>query len=465
MKPFLFLLFFPFCLSAAEKPKNILLITADDMNADSPGWMGNALKPTPNIDAFAAKSHRFPQHHVSAPICQPSRAAIMTGRVPHRSGGLGFNPINEGVPTLVTILKEKGYYTAGLNKLPHMKPDSAFPWDAKFDGSAKNPGQIGKQVAEAIQSAKNSGKPFFINCNIGDPHRPFYGAGPKKNGKAANKANQSEGGIVAKPFTADDVKVPSFLENLPDIREEYSQYLNSVQRLDVSFGNVIAALDASGLADSTIVLFLSDHGISMPFSKATVYFNGTRSPVVLKVPGKDGNGEHAELVSSTDILPTLLELTEVPLPEGIDGRSWVPLLDGAQQSERDRVFTHVNGVSSGKQFPQRAVNTRTRSLIFLPWAGKDQEFRVEAMQGLTYAALAEAAKADPALRPRVDQFLHGVTLALYDLEKDPEQRRNVIDDAAYASDREELTRSLLTHMEKTGDPQLAAFRTALSGKP
>ncbi|HVJ47198.1 MAG TPA: sulfatase-like hydrolase/transferase, partial [Luteolibacter sp.] len=115
MKTLLLLLFVPFCL-AAEKP-NVLLITADDMNADSPGWMGNPLKFTPNIDAFAAGSHRFIRNHVSAPICQPSRAAIMTGRVPHRSGGLGFNPINEGVPTLVTILKQNGYFTAALNKL------------------------------------------------------------------------------------------------------------------------------------------------------------------------------------------------------------------------------------------------------------------------------------------------------------------------------------------------------------
>ncbi|HVJ46523.1 MAG TPA: sulfatase-like hydrolase/transferase, partial [Luteolibacter sp.] len=355
------------------------------------------------------------------------------------------------------------YFTAALNKLPHMKPDSAFPWDAKYDGSSKNPGQLAKQLAEAIQSAKDSGKPFFINCNIGDPHRPFYGAGPKNPQKAARAKNEGEG-IVAKPFTAEDVKAPRFLENLPDIREEYAQYSNSVQRLDISFGNVIDELRKSGLADKTIVVFLSDHGISMPFSKATVYFNGTWSPVLIKVPGKDG-AEHPELVSSTDILPTLLELSGNPVPEGIDGRSWIPLLNGEKQSGRDRVFTHVNGVSSGKQFPQRAVNTLTRSLIFLPWAGKGQDFRVEAMQGLAYAALAEAAAADPAVKPRVEQFLHGVPLALYDLEKDPDQRTNVIDDPAYASDRRELEQSLLSHMEKTGDPQLAAFRDLLSTKP
>jgi N-sulfoglucosamine sulfohydrolase len=75
--------------------------------------------------------------HVSAPICQPSRSALMTGRVPHRSGALGFNPVKEGTPTLVTVLQAAGYLTAGINKLPHMMPESCFPWDVRLAGSGK----------------------------------------------------------------------------------------------------------------------------------------------------------------------------------------------------------------------------------------------------------------------------------------------------------------------------------------
>ena len=87
------------------------------------------------------------------------------------------------------------------------------------------------------------------------------------------------------------------------------------------------------------------------------------------------------------------------------------------------------------------------------------------MQGLTYPALAEAAKSDAIVHSRLDQYIKGLPLALYDLEKDPDQRRNVIDDPAYAEDRKELTSALLSHMEKTGDPQLAAFRAVLNPKP
>ncbi len=101
---------------AAERPLNVLLITADDMNADSPGWMGNPLKLTPNLDALALSSHRLVNQFVSAPICQPSRSALMTGRVPHRNGALGFEPIRPDVPTLVTVLRARGYFAAGINK-------------------------------------------------------------------------------------------------------------------------------------------------------------------------------------------------------------------------------------------------------------------------------------------------------------------------------------------------------------
>ena len=104
----------------SHKPLNLLLITADDMNADSGGWNGNKLGATPNLDAFAKTAHRFVNSHVTVPICQPCRSALMTGRVPHRNGALGFNPIRRDVPTLVEIFRESGYYTAAIAKTTHM---------------------------------------------------------------------------------------------------------------------------------------------------------------------------------------------------------------------------------------------------------------------------------------------------------------------------------------------------------
>src|SRR5262249_49550911 len=145
-------------------------------------------------------------------------------------------------------------------------------------------------------------------------------------------------------------------------------------------------------------------------------------------------------------------------PDGLDGRSWLPLVRGEKQKDRDFVVTHVNTVSSGKSFAQRCVRTRNRSLMFHAWADGKTSFRVEAMSGRSYNALAAAAKGDARLRSRVDQYITGTPLALYDLTKDPDERNNVIDDPSYREDVARLSRLLLAHMEQTADPQSANFK-------
>jgi N-sulfoglucosamine sulfohydrolase len=456
--------------AAAERPLNVLFMTADDMNADSPGWMGNPLKLTPTLDRFAATAHRFVNQHVAAPICQPSRSAFMSGRVPHRNGALGFEPMREGTPSLVTVLRSAGYFAAGINKLPHMMPESSFPWYAKFTGSGKNPDLLGRHTRDAIAAAQRAQKPFFINCNLTDLHRPFYGAGKSsaQKKKAAKKdddgePNEVEGVVV--PLQPAEVPIPNYLEDVPNLRREVAQYYGSIKRLDLGFAKVLQALDNSGEAARTVVIFLSDHGMSFPFSKATVYFNGTRSPVCLRWPGMGAPQQRTEFVSSVDLMPTLLDVLRVPAPAGLDGRSWLPLLRGEPQSDRDHVFTHVNSVSSGIFFPQRCVRTATHALMFHAWASSEVSFKVEAMNGLSYAALAEAARTDVRIKGRVDQLLHGNVLAFYDLTQDQSERRNQIENPAFAAEIGRLKALLAAYMERTDDPQLENYRKALAGQP
>src|SRR5204862_6011583 len=146
-----------------------LIITADDLNCDSCGWMGSKLGATPNLDAFAKTACGFAHAHSSAPICQPSREAIMTGRVPHRSGGFGFDPVNSDCPTLWESMHAAGYFTAGIHKLMHMAPAAKFNWDYRADAGKKEgeehgriPPQYHTEVSEAIDRAKKAGQPFFI---------------------------------------------------------------------------------------------------------------------------------------------------------------------------------------------------------------------------------------------------------------------------------------------------------------
>ena len=451
---------FPTAASQPEQhPLNLLFLTVDDMNWSMPGFMGGRNNLTPSLDSLAGRSHRFVNNRTVAPICQPSREAMMTGRVPHRSGALGFTPVNEGIPTLITILKTRNYYTVGIHKLGHMQPPACFPWDLGVDGSGRDPQEYADAVTAAITEARSSRRPFFINCNLDDPHRPFYGS----PGAAEIDHHETGRYTVAKALRAEDVEVPSFLENLPDVREEYARYCNSVQRADVTIGKVLAALQATPEAVHTVAVFSADHGMPFPFSKATVYTNGTRTPVLIAYPGMGQPRTFKQLTASIDILPTLLEVLGVPRPGGIDGHSWVPLMRGHDPKNRDYVVTHVNTVNSGAAFPMRAIQNERYSLVFSPWSDGTLRFKVESMEGLTYEAMRKAAEADPRIAARVDQYILGIPLAFYDLAVDPDQRVNRIGSKEHRQEIEKMKKLLLDDMTSTSDPQLENYRTLLAG--
>lgn len=432
---------------------NLLIVTADDMNADSCGWNGSTLGATPNLDTFAKSAHRFVNSHVTVPICQPGRSALMTGRVPHRNGALGFDPIQRDVPTMVEVLREHGYFTGVIAKSVHMMPAEKFPWQSIGDQAlGKQPTKFAEKFREMLANAADEKKPFFINANICDPHRPFV----ITQGEKAKKDQPLDG---ARIFLPNEVTVPSFLEDVPRVRDEVAQYYSSVSRFDVAFGLIMKELTAAGRDEDTIVVFMSDHGMSFPFSKATVYRNGTWSPVLIRIPDMKEPQTRTEFVSSVDIMPSLLELLGVQPPTDMDGRSWLPLLNGQTQVDRDFTITHVNTVSSGKSLAQRCIRTKDRALMFHAWVGGPAKFNMEAMSGLSFAAM--KASNDPAIQSRVKQLIDGEVLMLFDTAVDPSERHNLIRDPMFANDFNELCRKLLAHMQRTNDPQLAAFEAAL----
>jgi N-sulfoglucosamine sulfohydrolase len=221
-------------------------------------------------------------------------------------------------------------------------------------------------------------------------------------------------------------------------------------------------LRAAGRDADTVVVCMSDHGMSFPFSKATVYRNGTWSPVLIRYPGMGEPQERSEFVSSVDVMPSLLDLLGVKPPAGMDGCSWVPLLKSEKQPDRDFVITHVNTVSSGKSFAQRCIRTKNLALLFHAWVGGPEKFRVEAMNGLSFAAM--NASTDAKIQARVKQLVDGETLMLFDTAVDPSERKNLINDPKYAADVADLSKKLLAHMNKTDDPQTEAFEAALGRK-
>ena len=450
----------------SQSRPNLLFITVDDMNWSLPGFMGNQLGLTPNLDRLAASSFRFVHNRTTAPICQPSREAMMTGRVPHRSGALGFTPVNVGVPTLVTVLKESGYFAAAIHKTEHMQPPSCFPWDSQIKGLDRKPSIYSDGVKAAIEAARARKQPFFINCNINDPHRPFYGSTEPYGRTSAEKMDHDEQGEyhVDHALTARDVQVPLILENLPPVQTEFAQYCNSAKRMDESIGKVLAVLEAAPEADNTIVFFSADHGMSFPFSKATVYDYGTRTPCLLKYPGMGSPRTVEDRTCNIDYMPTLLDLMGVAQPPGMDGRSWLPILHGHKDHDREYVITHVNSVVTGAQYPMRAVQNGRYSLVFTPWSDGKLQLKVEAMTGLTFPALEKAAQTDPRIAARVRQYVYGIPLAFYDLERDPGQRVNLIHSPEHQEQIKAMKAYLLAYMERTSDPQLENFQLLLAGR-
>jgi N-sulfoglucosamine sulfohydrolase len=446
-------------MPAANKRWNLVIITADDLNGDSTGWMGSKVGATPHLDAFAATCHQFRNCHVVTPLCQPSRSALMTGRLPHRNGALSFEPIRADVTTLTELMSRHGYFTAAINKIQHMMPRQKFDWDIALEGSGKNPKTLREQFEQCIAVAAEKGRPFFINANSTDPHRPFPGSG-----SVTEKDRDSS--APPRIFNESEIFVPAFLENLPAVREEMAQYFSAVARLDESFGELVAALTAAGELDNTIIVFLSDHGMSMPYSKSSLYRNATWSPVLLWFPGTERPIANTEMVSSVDIMPTILDLLGLEKPDGFDGNSWLPLLQGANEQGRDYVFTQLNALKSGKSFPSRCVRSRTRAYIWNPWADGRRRFGSGTIGNRgSWQAMIEAGARDPELKSRVGHFVYRRPEEFYDEEEDPDERRNLIDDPNRQTEIAQMKTLLLAHMEKTDDPLTAEFRSGQKATP
>jgi len=158
------------------KRPNLLIITVDDLDASLMGYMGSKHGLTPNLDKLAARSHVFARNRGAAPICMPSRQAFMSGLVPHGNSPGGFTPMYIGTQSLCSILHDEGWYCAASHKTEHMQPPASFPWDDQLDGKDRNILDHALEFKRAVAKAKAAGMPFFINCNINDPHRPFYGS-------------------------------------------------------------------------------------------------------------------------------------------------------------------------------------------------------------------------------------------------------------------------------------------------
>ena len=456
-------------VNAAQNNKgvNVLLIVADDMNYNAIGAFGCPIpNTTPNIDKLASQGLRFTNAHVTSSVCQPSRGAIMTGMYGFHSGVEGFEHMTKNYSTLTEYLRNAGYLTGMLGKIGHSMPKFESELK-KFDlakdmnelGLGRDPQKYYSYSLDFFKMAKKADKPFFMMANSHDPHRPFAGSDDEK--KSAQFMEAKRGNLIPNPskiFGSEEIVLPGFLPDLPDIRKEVAQYYSSVRRCDDTVGEILRALKESGLEENTLIVFISDNGMSFPYSKTNCYLNSTKTPFIAKWPDVIRCGvDSVNFISGIDFLPTFLEVANIPIPKNIDGFSFLSTLKGQKQDNSKKVFTQFYETSARKRYPMRAIQNKHFGYIFNPWSDGQRNFINESQDGLTFKAMKEAAIQSNEIKQRVDFFQLRVVEEFYDFEKDPDALHNLINDPNYIDEINKMRSEMKNWMIQKNDPALEGF--------
>jgi N-sulfoglucosamine sulfohydrolase len=298
-------------------------------------------------------------------------------------------------------------------------------------------------------------------ANSHDPHRPFFGSDQEQRmfGDRVTRTKQP-----SRVYRPGEVEVPGFLPDLREVRREIAEYASSVRRLDDTVGELLAALEESGQADNTLVMFISDNGMALPFSKTNCYLHSTRTPWIVRWPGRvrAGRFDRRHFISGIDFMPTILAAAGIAGPDGMDGRSFLNLLKTGEASGRDCVHTVFHETAAGRRYEMRCVQDKRFGYIFNAWANGRTRFLNESQSGRSFAAMQRAAGRDDAIRARVEHFLHRTPEELYDFAADPDALVNLVDDEPRRRELEAKRSDLLEWMRRTADPLLRQYEAFLS---
>ena len=423
---------------------NILLIISEDTGPQL-GCYGDSYARTLNLDRLAASGVRFQNAYITQAGCSQSRASILTGLYPHQHGQIGlatwgFRLYREDTPNIPRSLKAAGYRTGRIGKL-HVNPETAFPYDMEEIPSGNYARKdLGNYARYAEVFFRADDGPFFLHVNYPDAHDPFLA---------------QVDGLPRQPLTGNEVRsLPYFGIDPPEFRQLVADYYNCISRLDSLVGDLLAALDRSGKADNTLVIYLGDHGPDLLRGKRSSYEGGTRIPLIVRWPGKARPQVRGELVSSIDIMPTLLAVSGAAPVPNLPGRSLAPMLSGERPDWRRHLFTEFHTHATvANFFPQRAVRDSRYKLIenLLPDEVNPDAEKIDKELPFVAAAVVAAA---PEVRRAYQLQQKPPRYELYDLQADPFEFHNLADSAAHATILAELKQRLVIWREQTQDPLL-----------
>lgn len=409
-----------------ERP-NILWITCEDTGPQL-GCYGDNYATTPNLDRFAQRSIRFTRCWSNAPVCAPARTTLIAGLYPTSYGAQHMRSSVElpsGARTLPSILRQSGYYCSNQNKEDYNFPKPEGMWD---DSSSK-----------AHWRNRKPGQPFFAVFNTTVTH---------------------EGQIRKRPYTPKhDPKlapIPPYHPDDPEVRLDWAQYYDRITEMDSFVGRQLKEIQDAGLAESTIVFFFGDHGCGLPRGKRWLYQSGLHVPMMVHIPKsfagrfesvyREG-GSSDRLVSFVDLLPTVLDLCQLPMPAGLHGQSFfVPEVQVSRYSFgfRDRMDERVDS--------SRAI--RNDRFLYI------RNFMPDRPQGAYLNYMFQTPTTQVWERNFWTMELNDVQRAfwipkpveeLYDIQNDPYQIHSLIDDPSYREVQKELAEALKTKMHSLKD--------------
>lgn len=500
-----------FSAHAAEpKRPNILFAFADDWGRyasayaklDGPGTLSDAVQ-TPNFDRVAREGVLFREAFVSAPSCTPCRSAILSGQHFWRTGrasilrGAIWDYSN---PSYALLLGEAGYHLGETYKVwgpgtPSDAPYGAGKYAYEKAGSRFNKfsTHVTAMVAQGqpLAAAKNA---IYdeVRGNFNDflaarkPGQPFcYWFGPTTtHRKWMNGSGKKLWGIDPDSLKG---KMPPYLPDVPELREDFADYLGEAQAVDAALGVLLARLAEIGELDNTVIVVSGDHGApGFGHGKCNLYDFGARVSLAIRGPGVSGGRVVDDLITLPDLAPTFLEMGGLKPPAVMTGRSLVNLLrstkSGQVEPARDAVYIgrerHVEIARADYlPYPQRAIRTHDFLYIinFRPdrWPLGDP-YRLDGANPPTVAELTEETRVtfpdddasptkawfvtmrnDPKWKSHFN-WIYGKRPReeLYDLKSDPQQTKNVAADPRYTAARAKMEARLMGELARTGDPRL-----------
>jgi N-sulfoglucosamine sulfohydrolase len=408
-------------LAASSQPPNILYIHSHDTGRYVQPYGYQV--PTPNIQLLADQGVLFRQAFCAAPTCSGSRASLLTGQYCHNNGMLGLAhrgwSLNDFGQHIVHPLRDAGYHSVLIGEQHISEDPEVIGYDDVIEVDSHHAADV---APIAIETLATTAEPFFMSVGFFETHRQFR-----------------------VPTSVRDTLYSLPPPNLPDTartREDMAAFKASARSLDQGIGAVLNALHHHGLAESTLIICTTDHGLAFPGAKATLFDRGTGVMLLMRGPGGFAGGRVFDaIVSHLDIYPTICALAGIGPPRWLQGKSLLPLVHNGVAKLHDAVFTETTYHAAYE--PQRAIRTERWKYI-RRFDDYSHPVLANCDDSATKSLLTEAGWGD-AIVPEE---------RLYDLVLDPNEGHDLADDTDHAGTLTSLRDQLARWMEDTDDPLL-----------